>query len=582
MTGVIRNRKRGRRSNREPFPFKKRVRGAQLFFLLLFCAIFLRLVFLQVKSAPSLQERARAHQFTAPRSVPAPRGTIYDRHGKPLALSLPAWDLFAEPPRLRQEPAEIAQKIAPILKRDPALITELLSTSRNFVWLARPINYQQYETIKNLNIPGIDTREKFTRHYPEQATTAHITGITNIDQQGLEGVEREYDYLLAGQTGKLTFLRDGRLNPLPNFQRGEAVKPGQDIYLTLDLRIQRILEEELAVMHHKYRALSTTGIILDAKNGEILALVNHPAYDPNNPGDYPVAHRRNRAVTDPVEPGSVFKTVTAAAALEEGVVSPEAKIFCENGRYLTRGRIVRDINPYQELSFQEVMAKSSNIGTVKVALELGERNLYRYAARFGFGRKTGVDLPGEAPGTLRPPGRWSGLSITAVPIGYEIAATPLQLAASLAAVVNEGLLVPPRILHSIGDDRGNRQPVAEKPARRVISEETAATLTRILTAVTRPGGTAIQAAIPGYHTGGKTGTAQKVVGGEYSHTQHRSSFAGFIKTREQTLVIFILVDEPTGAYYGGEVIGPAFRRAGQRIMLTQGIPPEEDNPETDF
>ena len=318
------------------------------------------------------------------------------------------------------------------------------------------------------------------------------------------------------------------------------------------------------------------GVVLDADTGEVLALTNRPTYDPNQPSSFPLDARRNRAVTDFFEPGSVFKSITAAAALEEGIIRPEETIYCEQGSYSVRGRILHDAHPYATLTFREVVVKSSNIAFVKLGLRLGEERMYHYAAAFGFGKKTGIDLPGEIRGVLRPLSEWSGYSITSIPFGQEIGGTAVQCAVALAAIVNGGRIYRPYLLGWLRDEQARFTPaMGETTAERIISEETAATLIPILVDVASEEGTARWAAIPGYRVGGKTGTAQKVEHGRYSHTKFYSSFAGFIYSGSRKMVIFLMVDEPKGSYYGGVVAGPAFNRIGRRALLALGIPPDQ-------
>ena len=545
-----------------------------------FSLIFLRLAFLQVKQAPELKRKARTKNYREI-SQPAPRGAIYDREGRPLAISIPYYELYAEPKYLKKAPAEVAEKIAPIIRESPERLTVELSSGKGFIWLNRRLPYDACAAIKKLAIEGIGFQETFFRSFPEGKIASHVIGLVNMDGKGLEGIEKQYNRLLSGWDGKIFILRDGKGNPIPSLNEGEPARPGQDLFLTIDIKVQRILEEEIEKVFKEYSARGAAGIVLDANNGEVLALANRPTYDPNPPVTSSLECRRNRSVTDIFEPGSVFKMVTAAAGLEEGVVKPEDKFFCENGKYFVQNHFIHDTHPYGTITFREIIIKSSNIGAVKVAANFGKERMYRYAAAFGFGKKTGINLPGEVSGILRPVSQWSDYSMTAIPFGQEVGATVLQCAAALGAIVNGGNLYQPYLLKGVRDSRGRFIPERKPaPVRRVISRATADTLISILEDVASEEGTAQWAAIPGYRVGGKTGTATKVENGRYSHTKYVASFAGFIKTPERDLVIYVMVDEPRGAYYGGVVVGPAFNRIGQRTLLALGIAPDQEIKQT--
>lgn len=555
---------------------RSRFRWVYVFFAVCFGAVLIRLGDIQVRGGGKFHDRARRMHFTRPLEIPAARGVISSRQGRPLALSILTYDLFAEP-RLVTAPVETANAIAPLVGVPEEQLAGRLGSGRPFVYLRRGLDYAQWNAVRQLSLGGIGARENYYRFYPEGRTAAHVVGfVEGSTQRGLEGVERYHEGLLAGREGRLSMQRDGRGALIAAQVSGTAPEAGTNLRLTIDLGVQRILEEELERVFDEFQPLSATGVVLDAASGEILGMANMPAYDPNEPGAHAAGHRRNRAITDLHEPGSVFKIITAAAALDEGLVTPGETINCEQGRWTVRNRVLHDVHPYGDLSFREVIAKSSNIGIVKVALRLGEERLHRYAAEFGFGSRSGIDLPGERIGTLRPPAQWSGTSITAIPIGHEVTATALQSAIALAAIVNGGIVHRPRLVATVPE---NDSPDPEAgDGRRVISAETSRLMTEMLAGCIEPGGTARRAAISGYLVGGKTGTARKIVDGRYSRTRHLASFAGFIKAGGRNLVFFIMVDEPQGRYYGGEVAAPAFRRIGKRTMLALNIPPRgEDN-----
>ena len=554
---------------------KKRLEIVDWIFLVCFGLIFLRLAFLQVKQAPELKQEARQKNFKVI-SQPAPRGAIYDREGRLLAVSIPYYDLFAESKNIKEAPAVVAGKLAPIINESPEKLIANFSSGKGF-WLKRRLPYEDYIAIKKLAIEGIVFEEIFVRSFPEAKIASHVIGLVNTDGKGLEGIEKQYNYLLSGRAGKISILKDGKQNLIPSLNKGVSAQPGQDLFLTIDIKVQRILEEEIEKVFKEYSARGAVGIVLDADNGEVLALANRPNYDPNPPVTSSLDCRRNRSVTDIFEPGSVFKMVTAAAGLEERVVKPEDNFFCENGKYFVQNHTIHDTHPYGMLTFREIIVKSSNIGTVKVAAKFGKERMYKYAVAFGFGKKTGIDLPGEVSGKLRPVSRWSDYSMTAIPFGQEVSATVLQCAAAVGVIVNGGNLYQPYFLKGVRDSCGRFIPGPKPvPVRRVISQATSDTLISILVDVASEEGTAQWAAIPGYRVGGKTGTAQKVENGRYSRSKYVASFSGFIKSPARNLVIYVMVDEPKGAsYYGGIVAGPAFNRIGQRTLLALGIPPDQ-------
>ena len=356
----------------------------------------------------------------------------------------------------------------------------------------------------------------------------------------------------------------------------ERPEAGKNLILSLDKKIQNIVEEEIEQASQKFKAKAACVIVMDSENGEILALANRPNFDPNSRADFPVSSRRNRIITDFFEPGSIFKIVTAAACLQEKVISPEETIFCENGKWKVRGHILHDHKPYKEISFADVIIKSSNIGTVKAALLLGEEKLYQYCRLFGFGERAGIDLPGEVGGILRPVKEWSDYSITAIPIGQEIAVTPIQALVAMNALGNGGKIVQPHLLLEVQDENGRViKSFLSTKRRKVINPEVSKTLCEILKDVVSEEGTAPLAEIPGYLVIGKTGTAQKVVNGHYSHSKFVASFVGIISIKKKRLAIFVMIDEPKPLYYGGLVAAPVFSKIGKRIFAYLQIPPEK-------
>ena len=545
-----------------------------LLFLLIF-VFFCRVLTLQVFSYQFLQKKAKKEHLVSIK-VPAYRGTILDCKGRELAVSLSTNSIYLSPksPEFLHNPENTIGSLVKYLKISKSSLLKKIRKNRNFVWVKRKAERQSYEQIKKLNLPGVGFLKEFKRVYPKGVLASHILGFTDIDGRGREGVELENDKFLRGKPGEYTLVKDARGQLIPSLEKeGKKKYEGLNLVLTIDERIQEIVEEELEKVYRKFKAISATAIVMNPFTGKILGLANRPTFDPNSPGSYPAAFRRNRAITDIFEPGSVFKIVTAAAALEEKVVQPKEIIFCENGKWIYRRHILHDAEPHGNLSFAEVIAKSSNIGTVKVAARLGEKKLYRYAHNFGFGQATGSDMPGEVRGILRSPDKWSKYSMAAIPIGQEVAATPLQAICALAAIANGGNYMRPYVVQEIKNEQGISIVKTEPEGRRILSRQTAATLTRILEEVVEKGGTAPLAKIYNYTVAGKTGTSQKVIKGHYSHSKFFSSFVGYAPAKNPEVIVLVMVNEPKPLYYGSLVAAPTFREITRRVLAYLEVPP---------
>ncbi|MDP2912512.1 MAG: penicillin-binding transpeptidase domain-containing protein, partial [Candidatus Omnitrophota bacterium] len=403
--------------------------------------------------------------------------------------------------------------------------------------------------------------EESKRFYPDNSLACHLLGTVDVDNTGLEGLELFYNAYLKGESGWLISTQDAKRKLLESYQ-GEFISPkkGLNLQLTIDEVIQNAAERELGKIYEKYNAKGASIIVMDPRNGDILALANFPNYDLNNVTKRSPEAVRNRAINDFFEPGSVFKIITASAALEEKVADLDDKFYCENGAYKAGRRILHDHTPHGTLTFKEVIEKSSNIGTVKIASLFGPERMYGYIKAFGFFDKTGVDLPGEVVGMNRPQSKWSGSSMLAIPMGQEVTATAMQLACAISVIANNGFLVKPRVVKAIIDEKG--YPIKEfrpKVLRKVISSRTAVKMRAILMGVVESG-TGKKAKIEEYDVAGKTGTAQKVEpGGIYSHDRFLASFIGFAPVEKPVLSIVVCVDEPRPVYYGGEVAAPVFK-----------------------
>ncbi|MBI3997202.1 MAG: penicillin-binding protein 2, partial [Candidatus Omnitrophica bacterium] len=469
-------------------PTNDRIIGVLLVGLGGLAVLWIRCAWLQVVAGHRYTAIANAqHQSTY--TIRAQRGTIYDREGRPLATSVPVPSVYANA-RQVSEKRVMAHRLADLVDGNPKMIQRRLERDKGFVWVARQVDPALTPSLLTLKNAGIGIVEEPKRMYPHGRLASHLVGFVDIDQHGLEGLELAFNGILQGQDGWRSVLHDARGSALdgPWTAESEPV-PGYDLVLTLDGVIQSVAEETLEWGLKKYHAKGGSVIVMEPYSGAILAMANAPSYDANEPASAPIDFRRNRAVTDVFEPGSTFKVVTASALLEEGRITPDEPIYCEDGAYHTvAGHILHDHQAHGTLPFRDVIKLSSNIGTAKAAQRLKPQELYRYIQAFGFGRKTGIEVPGEVSGLLIPPARWSKLSPFIVPIGQEIAVTPVQLAVMMAVVANGGLRVKPYLIERVqtADGRVVRSHRSTEPVR-VISLQTASTLQTILTSVVESG-----------------------------------------------------------------------------------------------
>lgn len=530
-------------------------------FALCFVAVTARSFYLQILKHEQLVKLAeRQHNRTIP-IIPA-RGGIYDRTGAPLAVSLEMDSLFAEPRRIN-DPDTTAKLISPLIGVPYRDLHKKLSSDRGFIWLARQLSPETVTLIRQHKLPGIGFVKEGKRFYPNFEMASHVLGFTGVDPEGLEGIERRYDAAIVGKTGYLMTERDalGRDVSIRNAVVRDAV-PGKNLMLTLDKNIQYFTEKELEKAVLNSRAKGGMALVADPATGKILAMANYPTFNPNSFRQYPTVHLRNRCIGDSFEPGSTFKTFLLAAALEEKIVRPQDAINCENGRYSISGRIIRDDHPHGVVSVADVLKYSSNIGSAKIGFRLGEERLHRYLKSFGFGERSGVDLPGEANGSLRPVSKWYGTDLATISFGQGVSTTALQMVSAISAIANGGMLMKPYLVERITDNNGQElQHIEPQTVRRVISAETATSITRMMEGVTQKGGTGTSAAVEGFRVAGKTGTAQKVdpAGRGYSATKRTASFVGFVPAEKPMLTILIVIDEPATSPYGGVVAAPAFR-----------------------
>jgi cell division protein FtsI (penicillin-binding protein 3) len=543
-----------------------------------FCVVAGRLLILQVFQQEPLSRRAERQQIRTV-ELNGQRGSLYDRQGRMLAMNLDVPSIYAVPPLIK-DPHLTAIELSRVLGKEPDLLERRLRSEKEFVWIERRVDPAAAKSLEELGLDGIGFLQESQRFYPKRGLMGHLLGFAGMDNQGLEGIERAYDATLRGRPSRIRLSQDAIGRPMLLQWSGEmeTVLPdrGNDVVLTIDETIQHIAERELAHAVEETGATSGSAVVMDPHTGAILALAVSPDFNPNAIQEARPDRWRNRATADAYEPGSTMKMFVAAAALEEGVVRPDDPINCEQGLYRVANHVIHDRFKERRLTFQEVLRRSSNIGMVKVGMEVGGERLHRYLRAFGFGEKTGIDLYGEAAGLLRPPQQWSKLSLASLSMGQEISVTPIQLAAAASAIANGGLLVRPHLVSEIRDPEGRIVRRFEPEVRgRVISRETSRTLVRMLESVVEKGGTGERAGLTGYRVAGKTGTAQKLDAktGRYSEERFVTSFLGFTPTENPRLVILVVLDEPEGKeVWGGSTAAPVFRRIAEQALPYLGIP----------
>jgi cell division protein FtsI/penicillin-binding protein 2 len=533
-----------------------------------------RLVQLQVFQRDELVAKAVRQQERETR-LPAKRGDIVDRNGQMLAYSVDTDTVVADPSEI-EDPARAAVLICGALadcdaaKR--ALIVKRLTGTNSFAYVARQVSEQQAARVSALKLPGLTLMRETRRYYPKYDLAAHVLGGVGVEDKGLAGVEAAFDEVVRGHEGLALVQKDARQKRMQT-RVEQAATGGATLELTLDLYLQHIAERELRAGVEGHHARAGTVIIMDPETGEILALANYPAFNPNLFGQAADDVRRNRAIQEIYEPGSTFKIVTASAALEEGVWKTSDVVDCDPG-YLTFGsrRVIEAHGgSYGPLSFENVIVKSSNIGAIRIGLRVGAERMLRYVRRFGFGEAPSPDFRGQSRGIVESQGDVTDSALASMSMGYEVGVTPLQMVTAVSAVANGGMLVEPHIVRATLRD-GRRDPVEPKMLRRAINTETAATLTSIMEDVV-VNGTAKAARLDHYQVAGKTGTAQKLEDKRYSHTDYNASFVGFVPSRKPVFSILVVIDSPqAGLIYGGEVAAPIFKRIAEAALRQRGVP----------
>lgn len=550
-----------------------RLRSLLVLGVVVWLVLLARLVEIQMIQCPSLTEEARCNHCSRER-IPARRGDILDRDLEPLAQTVAGYAVKVVPQDASGE-TDIVPALARTLGLDPGSLDRRTRAGRPF-FAKRDLLLDDGRVDGLCGLDGVYLEREHARVYPRGALAAHVVGFTDPDNTGLEGAELEFDSRLAGIPGWVFLARDarGRGHMVP----GEFLRTPQDgcrVILSLDLDCQAIAEEEIRCGVQRSSGRSGQVLVMDPRTGDILALAVWPGYDPNDPGRSPREHRRNRAITDYFEPGSTFKIVALAAAIRKGVVEPDMMLDAEQGCMQREGFRIRDHHPYGTISFREAVEHSSNICFAKIADLVGEEALYEMARDFGVGCPTGVRLPGETSGLLRPPKDWSRRSLATIAIGQEVGVSALQLANMAAAVANGGVLMTPRIVLGVVGPEGRwLTRVDPKPIRRVLSEDEARETTEYLVGVVE-NGTGQAARLPGLQVAGKTGTAQKAGATGYAPDSYVASFVGYLPAHDPVVLVLVVVDEPQNPYYGGDVAAPVFRRIVERMITTRAVGLEE-------
>ncbi len=548
----------------------RRIRFLLVVFGLVFGVALARAAWLQVVHGPSYEAMA-SQQHSERIEIPAGRGTIFDRTGSPLAIGEQATTVYADP-RNVTDPKRAAIAAGKALDLDPnAIYAALRDRATGFLYVQRKADPVQARTLQEQDIPGLGFYAEERRIYPQGTVAAHVLGYAGTDNRGLEGLEQALDTKLAGRPGLETVIRDPFGRPIDVVTSVEE-RPGRSVRLTVDHEIQAAAEQILARTARAWGAKGATAIVMNPRTGAVLAMANAPTFDANRFGSAEPEARRNRAVTDIYEPGSTFKIVTIAGALEDGVVTPRTS-FVLRPTIQVADRVIHEAHwrPTQRMTVRRILYDSSNIGTITVAQRLGPGELSSWIERFGFGRSTGLDYPGESKGLVLPLDQWSGSTIGTVPIGQGIAVTPMQMVSAYAAIGNGGVMPTPHLVERIGG-RAVRHP----QRRRVVSSRTANVMMSMFRDVVVEG-TGTEAAIPGYTVAGKTGTAQKPENGRYV-AKYVASFVGLVPAKKPRLAILVMVDEPHGTIWGGVVAAPAFRDIARFALQYLEVPP--DAPET--
>ena len=543
-----------------------RSRIALLGCLGLFVVLLGRAFYLQGMNTDFLQAKGES-RFVRVVDMPASRGAVMDRNGKPLAISTPVESIWASPSEMALDNQQ-TDKLAAALGMDKQLLIERLrDKEKNFVWLSRQLSPEQAARVVALKLPGVFQQREFRRFYPAGDVTAHVIGFTGIDDQGQEGIELAQQSALAGASGQRRVIKDRKGRIVEDLESLKVPRDGKPLKISIDERFQYLAHRELKAAVEANRAKGGALVMLDAKTGEVLALVNMPDFNPNNRANFKPAQMRNRSVTDTFEPGSTFKPFAVAAALEAGIVKPTT-IITTGREMMIGGNTITDSHPLPQMTVAEIIQKSSNIGTSKMALQLPSETLWNMYHELGFGSTPKTGFPGEASGRLRAVKTWKPIEQATMSYGYGISVSALQLARAYTLFTNDGVLLPITFMKREADVIG----------KQIISPQSARTMSAMLEAVTQTGGTATRGQVPGYRVAGKTGTAKKLVNGQYADNIYLSSFVGYAPASNPRYIISVTIDEPSaGKIYGGDVSAPVFANVMAQALRMAGVAPDAPN-----
>jgi cell division protein FtsI/penicillin-binding protein 2 len=531
-------------------------------------AILARLTYLQLFQYTDYLAKAQRQQQRVFDISPM-RGTIYDRKGRELAVSLPMDSVFADPAEI-SDVSMVSQLLSHALDIPAEDIETKIRAARTPVRLGKKLSPETVQRIDDMNLRGVFFQKENRRVYPQHDLASHVLGYVDVDEKGLGGVEYSLDSVIRGRPGKMIVMADGKRRLYDSSE--SAPEPGGSVTLTIDETIQYIAEKELASGIAETHAKHGTIVVQDPNTGELLAVANWPAFDPNEAGTFSDDSRMDRAISAAYEPGSVFKVLTMTGAIENHLTNPDELIDCQMGSIVVAGRLIHDWHSFGVMSVRDILANSSDVGSIKVALRMGPERFYDAIRPFGIGQPTGIDLPGENRGLLRPVREWTPSSIGSIAMGQEVSVTPIQMASAISAVANGGTYNHPTIIRDIQSDRPAPEPMGADP-HRATDEQTAATVRDMMqTVVVR--GTGKPAQLEGYTAAGKSGTAQQIdpATGRYSPTAYNSSFAGFAPVSNPAVTILVVLDSPEGQHHGGLVGGPIFKRVAQQVLTYMGIP----------
>lgn len=567
--------------------FKGRWR-VNLIFLLIgvaFLLLLYRLYTIQVRDHLKYTSIQKSQTYLKVEKSPK-LGMIFDRNGELLAVSHTVDSAYAVPSELNEDTQKITL-ISDVLKIPApeihAKIKGAVEQQKRFVWLKRRITPRESKRLNSFNIKGIGFRQEYKRFYPQGKLACHLIGFRGMDEKALAGIELICDNYLLGESSHYLTSRDARQKNLSSELLLQGSPPSQNVYLTIDVVIQFIVEKALDQAYQKWQAHRAMAVVLNPQTGEILALANCPAFNPHQYNEYPAKVWCNYAISDPFEPGSTFKPFIACALLDQQRVTLHDKFFCQNGHFKVGHRLIHDHQPMGWLTFKEILTKSSNIGMAKVGLQLGRKDMYDYVKRFDFGKVTGVGLPGESSGLMTPYEQWNHYTITSIPMGHEIAVTALQLAKAYCVFANGGYLLKPQVIQKITDVQGRVvKKFGTELIRRVIKPETERQMRLILTEVVNTG-TGTRAKLVDYQVAGKTGTAQKLdASGKYSRKRFNGLFLGFAPAESPQILVLVMLDEPKGADYGGTVAAPVVAQIIDQTLKYLRVPPSLVNKKTSY